>query len=239
MDIDFEKQDLSHNQQSQLSSATLATEGDGGPESKEGLTRVTKFSKFSRYFQANITTRNADVLLLTCCLISGLTDSAIYNGMPAWFFPQVHPSPFRTKFLLDSIRHICIHANWYVIYISLRIPRPSWEISGSVSYNFESNVGNTVFVGLGGSNGKKTYKPYGWVKSFTSIACFIIGSLFFSRLSRFLGPLRRTTLVSSFILQALLILITAAIIEAGLIQGRLDHIPNDIDWKQEIAIGLL
>ena len=236
MNIDFEKQDLSHNQNSQLSSATLATEGYGGPERKEGLTRM---AKFSRYFQVNITTRNADLLLLTCCLISGLTDSSIYNGMPASFFAQVHPSSTRTKFLLDSVRHICIHANWYVIDISIKIPRPSWEISGSVSYYFESNLGNTVFVGLGGSNGKKTYKPYGWVKSFTSIVCFIIGSLFFSRLSRFLGPLRRTTLVSSFVLQALLILITAAIIEAGLIEGRLDHIPNDIDWKQEIAIGLL
>lgn len=86
MDIDFEKQDLSHNRQAQLSAATLATEGDGGSESKEGLKRVTKFSKFSkfsRYFQVDITTRNADVLLLACCLISGLTDSAIYNGMPA------------------------------------------------------------------------------------------------------------------------------------------------------------
>lgn len=54
-----------------------------------------------------------------------------------------------------------------------------------------------------------------------------------------MGPLRRTTLVSSFVLQAFLILLTAAIIEANLIEGKLDDIPNDIDWKQEIAIGLL
>lgn len=108
-----------------------------------------------------------------------------------------------------------------------------------VSYHFQSILGNTIFVGLGGSNDETTYKPYGWVKSFTSIICFILGSLFFSRLSRFLGPLRRTTLVSSFILQALLILFTAAVIEAGLIQGNLIYISNDIDWKQEIAIGLL
>lgn len=108
-----------------------------------------------------------------------------------------------------------------------------------VSYHFQSILGNTIFVGLGGSNDETTYKPYGWVKSFTSIICFILGSLFFSRLSRFLGPLRRTTLVSSFILQAFLILFTAAVIEADLIQGKLDYISNDIDWKQEIAIGLL
>lgn len=82
MTIDFEKQDLSQDRQSQLSAATLKTEGDGEPENKEGSTRVTKFS---RYFQVDITTRNADVLLLTCCLITGLTDSAIYDGMPAWY----------------------------------------------------------------------------------------------------------------------------------------------------------
>lgn len=118
MATDVEKQDLSQNRQSQLSADTLETRGDGGPESKEGLTRVIKFSKFSRYFQVNVTTRNADVLLLTCCLISGLTDSAIYAGMPAWFFAQLHPtSPFRTEILLNSIRDICINANWYVIDI--------------------------------------------------------------------------------------------------------------------------
>lgn len=83
MAIDFEKQDLTQNWQSQLSAATLVTQGDSEPESKEGSTRVTKFF---RYFQADVTTRNADVLLLTCCLISGLTDSAIYDGMPARHF---------------------------------------------------------------------------------------------------------------------------------------------------------
>lgn len=80
MAIDFEKQDLPQNWQSELSATTLVTQGDGEPENKLGSTRVTNFS---RYFQVDITTRNADVLLLTCCLISGLTDSAIYDGMPA------------------------------------------------------------------------------------------------------------------------------------------------------------
>lgn len=85
MAIEFEKQDLSLNSQSQLSDATMVTQGDGEPESKEGSTRVTKFS---RYFQVDVTTRNADVLLLTCCIISGLTDSAIYDGMPAYILPK-------------------------------------------------------------------------------------------------------------------------------------------------------
>lgn len=34
-------------------------------------------------------------------------------------------------------------------------------------------------------------------------------------------------------------LITATIIEADLVQGGFDNISNDIDWKQEIAIGFL
>lgn len=80
MAIDFEKQDVSQNWQSEPSAATLVTQGDCEPENKEGSTRGTSFS---RYFQVDITTRNADVLLLTCCLISGLTDSSIYDGMSA------------------------------------------------------------------------------------------------------------------------------------------------------------
>lgn len=87
--IDVEKQDSSQDQHSQLSANTLATRGDGRPESKEELKRVYNFSKFSRYFQVDVTTRNADVLLLACCLISGLTDSAIYDGMPARLFAYI------------------------------------------------------------------------------------------------------------------------------------------------------
>lgn len=78
MAIDFEKQDISQNWQSEPSAATLVTQGDCEPENKKNSTRV---NNFSRYFQVDVTTRNADVLLLTCCLISGLTDSCIYGGM--------------------------------------------------------------------------------------------------------------------------------------------------------------
>lgn len=77
------------------------------------------------------------------------------------------------------------------------------------------------------------------MKSLTSISCFIFGSFFFSRLSRLLGPLRRTALIVSFLVQAIFILVTAGIIEAGVIQGTVDLIPDDIVWTQEIAIALL
>ncbi len=36
-----------------------------------------------------------------------------------------------------------------------------------------------------------------------------------------------------------MIFLTAAMIQAGIIQGKVGLIPNDVDWKQEVAIGLL
>ena len=76
-------------------------------------------------------------------------------------------------------------------------------------------AGNTIFVGLGGSTPYTTKKPYGWAKSLTSIGCFLLGALFFSNFCRYLGPLRRTTLIHSFLIQSLMIIFTAAIIAGG------------------------
>ena len=58
-------------------------------------------------------------------------------------------------------------------------------------------------------------------------------------MSRYLGPLRRSTLTMSFLLQTLLILTTAAIIQAGVVNGSLKTIPDDIDWKQLLPIAFL
>lgn len=33
-----------------------------------------------RHFNSEVSTNHADVLMLACCLISGLTDSTLYNG---------------------------------------------------------------------------------------------------------------------------------------------------------------
>lgn len=102
-------------------------------------------------------------------------------------------------------------------------------------------TGNTIFVGLGPSTSSTTSKPYGWAKSLTSIACFCLGCFFFSRLSRYSGPLRRATLVTSFALQSVIVFIVAAIIQAGVVNGALDTINThtDIMWKDEIPISLL
>ena len=82
-------------------------------------------------------------------------------------------------------------------------------------------------------------KPYGWAKSLTSIACFCLGCFFFSHFSRFAGPLRRSTLVASFLLQAVFILVSAAVIQSDVVDGRLKTIPSDVLWRSEIPIALL
>ena len=99
--------------------------------------------------------------------------------------------------------------------------------------------GNTVLLGLGSSNAGSSKHPYRWAKSLTSIVCFVMGCLFFSRCSRALGELRRSTLTISFLFQSLIIIISAAVVQKGVVEGRLDRITNDIEWLQEIPIALL
>lgn len=115
---------------------------------------------------------------------------------------------------------------------------PSFSFIATTT-SHKSYKGNTIFLGLGGSTPFDTSKPYGWVKSFLSIICFCLGCFFFSRCSRLLTPRRRSTLTASFLLQSLLILATAAIIQAGVVDGSLDTITDDITWNQLLPIALL
>ncbi|KAK3172869.1 hypothetical protein OEA41_006194 [Lepraria neglecta] len=143
------------------------------------------------HFTTDVSTAHADILLLTCCFISGLVDSTIYNA--------------------------------YGTFVSMQ-------------------TGNTIFLGIGGATSFKqppNPKPYGWAKSLTSIFCFCLGCFFFSRFSRAFGSLRRGTLVTSFLIQSVLIFISAAIVEAGVVNGNLNTIPSDIEWTSEIPIAFL
>lgn len=72
-----------------------------------------------------------------------------------------------------------------------------------------------------------------------SIVCFVLGALFFSRFCRYLSPLRRRTLVLSFLSQSTFILATAAIIEGGVVDGSSPRLSQEIDWRQLIPIALL
>ncbi|KAL8926543.1 MAG: hypothetical protein Q9208_002870 [Pyrenodesmia sp. 3 TL-2023] len=49
-------------------------------------------------------------------------------------------------------------------------------------------TGNTMFLGLGASDYDITTRPYGWAKSLTSLICFVLGAIFFSRLAHYLRP---------------------------------------------------
>lgn len=149
------------------------------------------FRRLHTHLTAEITTSNATAIMLTCCLISGLVDSAIYNA--------------------------------YGTFVSMQ-------------------TGNTIFLGLGGATSlhqPPNPKPYGWAKSLTSIACFCLGCFVFSHLSRWVGPLKRGTLVASFLLQSVIVLVAAAVVQAGAVDGNLGTIPSDIDWKSEIPVALL
>ncbi|KAI4181270.1 MAG: hypothetical protein LQ346_006825, partial [Caloplaca aetnensis] len=100
-------------------------------------------------------------------------------------------------------------------------------------------IGNTMFLGLGTSNYNTTTRPYGWAKSLTSLICFVLGAIFFSRFAHYLQPSRRSTLTLSFLIQASIILLCAVLIQAGAIEGRLEYIGEDIDWVHTIPIALL
>ena len=111
-------------------------------------------------------------------------------------------------------------------------------------------TGNTVFIALGATasaidqrdtNFRLSVRPYGWLKSLLSLLAFVLGSLFFSRLGRFLGgtPSRRLTLTVSFALQMLLILLSAILVQTSTIESRLEYVDEDIDWLHLVPITLL
>ncbi|KAF3769324.1 hypothetical protein M406DRAFT_337558 [Cryphonectria parasitica EP155] len=88
----------------------------------------------------------------------------------------------------------------------------------SVAFN-ASNVfvsmqtGNTIFLALG-----TAHLPYGastlWLKALVSIAAFWAGCFCFGQTRR-IGNKRKSTLALSFLVQSLLILISAAVAQAG------------------------
>ncbi|KAI9875622.1 MAG: hypothetical protein M1830_008199 [Pleopsidium flavum] len=162
----------------QAAEETGKSSADGDLGHAAGRVREERLGvRLKRYFRAQVSTEHADVLLLSCCLVSGLIDSNVFNG-------------------------------------------------------------NTIFLGLGASSSNSS-NPYAWAESLTSIACFVLGCLFFSSFSRVFGPLRRGTLVSSFLLQSVLIFVTAALVQTRVINGSVRTMDQQMDWKDEVAIALL
>lgn len=76
----------------------------------------------------------------------------------------------------------------------------------------QNPTGNTVYLGLGIVAPNDNDR---WIRSGISILCFCLGSLFFSLYHRTLSPRRRWVLVSSHIIQLLLIISAALMVTFG------------------------
>lgn len=97
-------------------------------------------------------------------------------------------------------------------------------------------TGNSIFLALGASS--QNNKPYDWARSLCSIGCFVLGAFLFSRLHRRLGALRRGTLVLAFLVQTILVMIAAAVIQAGAVnEAQSDD--GSTDWREIAPIALL
>ncbi|KAL8699679.1 MAG: hypothetical protein Q9201_005864 [Fulgogasparrea decipioides] len=81
--------------------ATMSAPEDDGLKRKP-----TAAANLRAYFGANISTNHADLLMLSCCFISGLVDSTIYNAYGTFVSMQTGPQQRRTlgmSYLLQSL----------------------------------------------------------------------------------------------------------------------------------------
>ncbi|KAK9772515.1 putative DUF1275 domain protein [Seiridium cardinale] len=101
-------------------------------------------------------------------------------------------------------------------------------------------TGNTIFVALGTSG--QNNKPFGWARSLCSIGCFTVGCFTFARLHKLIGGARlRRTVFLSFLLQTICVVVAAAIIQGGIIDGSYPshRDPNDVNFTELAAVALL
>ncbi|KAK7184272.1 uncharacterized protein CC84DRAFT_1234514 [Paraphaeosphaeria sporulosa] len=101
-------------------------------------------------------------------------------------------------------------------------------------------TGNTIFVALGTSG--QNNRPYGWARSLCSIGCFAIGCVTFARLHKLIGGARlRRTVLFSFALQTVCVVIAAIIIQSGTIDGRYPSTrdPRDVNFTELAVVALL
>ncbi|CAG8241132.1 unnamed protein product [Penicillium salamii] len=99
-------------------------------------------------------------------------------------------------------------------------------------------TGNTVFLALGVS-GQPAYPAYLWAKSLIAITVFIVSNIFFIHMHRFLNPRRRSTMIISFGIQTIAILIAAILVQLGVILPKPEDPRAPIEWMQILPISLL
>jgi len=103
-------------------------------------------------------------------------------------------------------------------------------LSDGVSYAtfgcfISMQTGNTVILGLGAAD-LPPNKPFGWLKSLTSITSFFIGSFVFSKVAKAVGAKRRGTLSTSFLIQCLFIIIATSVIQADVVPHDVGNMPT-------------
>ncbi|KAL9033255.1 MAG: hypothetical protein Q9214_007602 [Letrouitia sp. 1 TL-2023] len=92
-------------------------------------------------------------------------------------------------------------------------------------------TGNTIFLALGVAGLPADSKHLQWLRSIVAISSFMLGSCIASNIASRFGKTRRLSLILSFLLQGLLILITGILITA-------DVIPQKKPNSDRIFIGI-
>jgi len=118
----------------------------------------------------------------------------------------------------------------------------------SVAFNTYScfvgmQTGNTIFAGLGVSDLPDNVPRHTWVKSLVAILSFCLGALFFSRWHRYLGPLKRGVIMSSFFIQTSFMIVTASLV-SGHVVAKTDTMTTPggrgtFPWHELCPIALL
>jgi hypothetical protein len=104
-------------------------------------------------------------------------------------------------------------------------------------------TGNTIFAGLGVSDLPGNVPRHTWTKSLIAILSFCLGAFCFSRYHRYLGPLKRWVIMSSFLIQTSLMIVTASLI-SGDVVGKTEETTTDdgrgnFPWHELCPIALL
>lgn len=82
-------------------------------------------------------------------------------------------------------------------------------------------------------------QPYSWLVTLVSLSSFLVGAFLTFRISTYFGALRRGTLVTNFLIQGLLIVLSAALTTTDLIPtDNLSTLANDILRNPKIVAAI-
>ncbi|KAL4975215.1 hypothetical protein BDW66DRAFT_160681 [Aspergillus desertorum] len=90
-----------------------------------------------------------------------------------------------------------------------------------------------------GASGQPAYPAYLWAKSLIALTVFLVGNVIFIRVGRALGARRRSSLVLSFGVQTICILVAALLVQLGAVDPRPEDPRAPIQWMQVLPISLL